>query len=349
MAPGNGRGSAGGAARHRVAAISGDQPGARRAVQQPDPLAEPLACGAAELGVLPERFRRPHFKSRDADRPRGAREPGLVGDGDLVRRGLRHHRHRDARGGRSLARDPGGALVRRLHRPAGLFRAAHAGPLQGHVGGAFGADGAHRRQLHQHPDGQAVRAAARRGRLRQGCLRLSHRPLSRGPAADHRLRHAAGNPQRPAGGRLRRPRPPAVAPRPGRGRRHSDGAAAHVPAHQHVALDRIPDHRDLRRNRRGAGGHADHRPAAAPGRPERRRCARRAPRRDCVRQCAVRLRPRADHRRGRRASALFGSRRLHTQREARREDRPRRALGRRQIDRGRISCCASSIWKAAAS
>ena len=38
------------------------------------------------------------------------------------------------------------------------LRAAHARPLQDHVGGALDADRAHRRQLHQHPHGEAVRA-----------------------------------------------------------------------------------------------------------------------------------------------------------------------------------------------
>ena len=44
--------------------------------RQHDPLAEPLARGAAGVGVLPERFRRPHLQPGDADRPGGAREPG---------------------------------------------------------------------------------------------------------------------------------------------------------------------------------------------------------------------------------------------------------------------------------
>ena len=60
--------------------------------------------------------------------------------------------------GRPLAdgADPG--VVRRLCRAAHLFRAAHARALQGELGGALGPDGAHRRQLHQHPHRQAVRA-----------------------------------------------------------------------------------------------------------------------------------------------------------------------------------------------
>ena len=51
------------------------QPGDRRQRLEPHPLAEPLACGAAVLGVLPERFRRPHRQPRDADRPGDPREP----------------------------------------------------------------------------------------------------------------------------------------------------------------------------------------------------------------------------------------------------------------------------------
>ena len=46
------------------------QPGDRGQCLQHDPLAEPLACGAPELGVFPERFRRPHRQQGDADRAR---------------------------------------------------------------------------------------------------------------------------------------------------------------------------------------------------------------------------------------------------------------------------------------
>ena len=54
------------------------QPGDRGQRRQHDPLAEPLARGAPELGVFPERFRRPHRQQGDADRPGLAREPGLA-------------------------------------------------------------------------------------------------------------------------------------------------------------------------------------------------------------------------------------------------------------------------------
>ena len=53
-----------------AAAEPDHQPGDRAGHDQPDPLAEPLACGAAELDVLPERLRRPHRQPGDADRAR---------------------------------------------------------------------------------------------------------------------------------------------------------------------------------------------------------------------------------------------------------------------------------------
>ena len=53
------------------------QPGAQQRGaarrDEPDPLAEPLARGAAELALLPERLRRPHRQSRHADQQRAAR------------------------------------------------------------------------------------------------------------------------------------------------------------------------------------------------------------------------------------------------------------------------------------
>ena len=68
----------------------GQQPGDRGQRRQHDPLAEPLARGAPVLGVLPERFRRPHRQPGDADRAGGAREPGRADHRRLVHPGLRH-------------------------------------------------------------------------------------------------------------------------------------------------------------------------------------------------------------------------------------------------------------------
>ena len=68
------------------------------------------------------------------------------------------------------------------------LRAAHARPLQDHVGSALDADRAHRRHLHQHPHGEAVRARRGRGRLCARGGRPSHRPLPRLAAAEHLVR-----------------------------------------------------------------------------------------------------------------------------------------------------------------
>ena len=93
---------------------------------QPDPLAEPLARGAPELAVLPERFRRAHRQPRDADRQRAARERDGEHTRRLVHRGLRRERVR-ADGGLGLAAGRADAsVVRRLPRVPALLRAAHA-------------------------------------------------------------------------------------------------------------------------------------------------------------------------------------------------------------------------------
>src|SRR5207245_9714944 len=56
------------APRGALAAEPDHQPGDHPEFLQPDPLAEPLARGAAELGVLSERLRRPDRAARHADR-----------------------------------------------------------------------------------------------------------------------------------------------------------------------------------------------------------------------------------------------------------------------------------------
>ena len=66
-----------------------------------------------------------------------------------------------------------------------VLRAAHARPLQGGVGGALLAGRPHRRHLHQHPHGQAVRPRARRGRLRARGVRGAHRAVLQLAAAEH--------------------------------------------------------------------------------------------------------------------------------------------------------------------
>ena len=111
-------------------------------------------------------------------------------------------------------------------------------------------------------------------------------------AADHGVRHAARAVERRPGRRLRRDRARPVARRQGRGRRHRHGAAAHLPAHQHVALGRLLGHRDLRGDRRGAGGHDHDRAPAAADRRARRAVPARHQGADRIRRRAVRLWPR---------------------------------------------------------
>ncbi len=262
----------------------------------------------------------------------------VIGDRGLVRADLRHHRRGDDGGRRCVAHRPDPRLVRRLHRAALVLRAAHARPLQDQFRSALGADGPHRRQLHQHPDGEAVRAAARRGQLR---ARRGRPPCRRLPGrtapADH-VRHHPQPAQRAADRRRRRDGAVPVAEGAGRGRRHRDGAAAHAAAHQHVAPDRGADHRPVRGNRHRAGRHDDDRAPAAARRSARRQAARRQGRQHRIRQGALRLRP-----------SNWRARRLlaHRARRARRS-----AWSAAPAPASRpwsTCCCASSISKRAAS
>ena len=61
---------------------------------------------------------------------------------------------------------PLAGLDGRLRRDAGLFRAAHPRALDHRLGSALDAHRPHRRQLHQYPDGEALRPYHARGRLR---------------------------------------------------------------------------------------------------------------------------------------------------------------------------------------
>ncbi len=117
----HGAGGAGRASRHRAAALSHHQPGDRSTVHRPDPLAGALARRAPELGVLPERFRRPHLQPRDADRPGGAPDAGRLGHRALVHAGLRRHRDRDDGRRRRLAHDADPAVgSRAMSRCCGI-------------------------------------------------------------------------------------------------------------------------------------------------------------------------------------------------------------------------------------
>ncbi len=110
----HGAGAADCAAFHADDAEPARQPGDRRQRIQPHPLAEPLARGAPVVGVLPERFRRPHRNARDADGAGDPRDDRLAHHRRLVHPGLRHQRADPARACGYLARAPDRPLVRRL-------------------------------------------------------------------------------------------------------------------------------------------------------------------------------------------------------------------------------------------
>ena len=97
----HGAGAAGPAPARDHGAEPARQPGDRRQRVEPHPLAEPLACGAAVLGVLPERFRRPHRQPRDADRSGDPRDRRRADHRRLVHPGLRHQRRAAARHART--------------------------------------------------------------------------------------------------------------------------------------------------------------------------------------------------------------------------------------------------------
>ena len=224
---------------------------------------------------------------------------------------------------RLAAGGAGAAVVCRLCGAAALFRAAPARPLAADVGDALDPGRPGRRQLHQHPDGQALRPAARRGRV---CARRGRRPdrrIPRAAAPDHPVRRAARRAQRGDGGRHRRGRDLAVERRPDRRRHRRDGAAADLADRQHRRLGGAERDHDLREYRRRAGRHALDRGAAADAGPGRCGAAAHRSRPGAFRRGAVRLwhgarraaRDRPDHR-------------------ARRAGRAGRAVGRRQIDPG---------------
>ena len=78
-----------------------------------------------------------------------------------------------------------GRLDRRLCRDARRFRAAHPQALRVSGASPRRAHRPHRRQLHQHPGGEAVRPSRARGRARARGAGRAHRRLSSPDAAHH--------------------------------------------------------------------------------------------------------------------------------------------------------------------
>jgi len=79
------------------------------------------------------------------------------------------------------------------------FRATVAHPFAKDVRDTFGADRSRRGQLHEHPDGQTFRPAARRGRIRPCVDGRSDRCLPRPAAVDNYTRAEPSHPECDAG------------------------------------------------------------------------------------------------------------------------------------------------------
>ena len=218
-----------------------------------------------------------YFQNDFAGRPRVARHPvrpvGAQRERrghrrSVVRAGVRVRRARLLRPYQPPARDAHRRLDGVLHRASGLFRAAGAHALGSEFVVAIRRNRPHRRQLHQHRDGEAVRARRHRGRssVREALRRWAARSsISRGlsPAI---VDHPGDDEQRlivvTIGLSLRLWSEGDV---PWRGR----GATGSFCAWSDVGLGDRPGARHLRGDRRGAGGDGDDREAAhlldAPG------------------------------------------------------------------------------------
>ena len=230
------------------------------------------------LGVLPERLRRPHRQPRDADRAGDPREP-------------RRAAHRAS--GTSWSTAPARCVLLASRRPAAgaadrcsgspatscccasSCRACATAPRTMSEARSL-LTGPHRRQLHQHPDREAVRA--RRATRTPMCARRS----TSTPACSTRslrLNTLFGLTLSTLNALLvdrhrRRSRSVLWTRGAGRGRHGRDGAAARLADRQHVRLGRLAGHQHLREHRRRAGRHDDDRAADHAHRPAR--CARRS-------------------------------------------------------------------------
>ncbi len=222
------------------------------------------------VALLHRRLCRPHRLEDRADRPGAAR----IGGAGLRRAVVRHHLRDQFAAALQPARpppdDPAGDLDRGFRLCAGLVRAAHPRAVGDRVGSALDADRAHRRQLHQHPDGEALRPHRPRGRLRPRRRRRSPAEVPPVDPADHGHVEHGGDHERPAHRRHDGARRVAVGARRSVARRAHHRRRPRIPHRHHVRLDHVDLGRRVRQCRRGAGGHGDHRPAAGAGRQARR-------------------------------------------------------------------------------
>ena len=219
-----------------------------------------------------------------------------------------------------------------------LFRAAHTAQIGSARPHARDGDGAHRRQLHQHPDGQAVCSPRARGRAgSRGALR-PHRGVSSPDPADYASEPDGFHEQQRAPGQRRDDRRLALGAWRRVARRHRRRYWACAARGADVGLGDVDLDRHLRQRRAGAGGHADDRAPADAGRSRRRADARRAEGRHPVRERAIPLRQ------GRR-----GDRRSFVHDRAGRKGRTGRAVRRGQVDAGQPASCVSTTSRAGAS
>ena len=238
-----------------------------------------------EPRLLPQRVRRPRLAEGDADGARRARD-GDQGPRRLrLRRRLFHRHALSRRARRPLADAAAHRLARRLYRHPRRLHPEAAAHLDdpGRCPGAD--DRPRRRQLHQHPDHQALRPYAPRAGLRPRRDGRVHGHRLRPDAAGDGAQHVAPRRQFAPPRRHRRRRDLWLAAgrhQPRRDRRRHRAGDAHP---RHVAVDPVGDRQPLRECRHRRRRHDDARPAGRDHRQGQGRRARCQPRRD-------RLRPR---------------------------------------------------------
>ena len=290
---------------------------------QHDPLADASLCVAAVGRLFRQRFRRPH---RLEHRAGGAR-PHRLGGADhrraLVRHGLRAERAGDFRRNGLAARASPGDVDLSLYRDPEPFRAAHPVPFRAAFARPRDPDRPDRRQLRQHPDGEAVRPPRPRGRARPRGAQDPSFPVPCADASRHAAQSHGVEPQQPLTDPGRSPRRLAVDARVGDGGRHRGGDGSGDPDRDDVGLGDVDLDRHLPERRSGSGGDPHGQRAAGAGRSPRRHDANRAAGRDRVRARAF---PLWQGRRRVRRSLVHDP--------ARREGRAGRALGRGKIDAG---------------
>ena len=265
---------------------------------EPHPLAEPLACRASELAVLPKRLCRPYRESRHANGELVARERDVEHPCGLVHRRLWRDGVRVAHRRRLAARDSDLHVVRQLRADPSALRAEAPRARARELRRALARHGPRRRQLHEHSDGEALRPHARRGRVRPRSDGWALRRHAFASGDDHAVPHLLDGAERAAARQHRGDRSDAVGARRRRRGSRRDRVAARVANGDGSGLGELGGHVDLREHRHRARGHAIDRRAASRRGSSRRACPRSHTGRDPVREPDVRLRARRRAARG---------------------------------------------------